>query len=123
MKRPARLNARGKAFWDHVTAVYELSEVESQLLVETCRTIDVVESLERSARDADSRSETLQVLRELRQQRLALGRLLGQLALPDEHGESMPTAAQRQASTAAMSRWHTHSGRPGHLREVDGGGA
>jgi hypothetical protein len=123
MKRPARLNARGKAFWDHVTAGFVLSEVECQLLVEACRTLDTVESLEGASRDAESNSERLQALREVRQQRLTLGRLLGQLALPDEHGESLPTATSRRASKAARARWYTHSGNPGGLREVREGGA
>ena len=121
MKRPARLNARGKAFWTHVTSVFELSEVELQLLVEAVRTIDVVESLERAARDAESPAAQLTVLREVRQQRLVLGRLLGQLALPDEDGEAMPTATSRRASKAAHARWYTHSGNPGRLRDVSDG--
>jgi hypothetical protein len=43
---------------------------------------------------------------ELRQGRLALARMLGQLALPAEEGAAGTTANSRRAQRAANVRWH-----------------
>src|SRR3954467_9035371 len=116
VKAPAGLSARGRGFWRATIAAYELSDVETQLLTECCRLLDECETL-RSAVEADGatvegsagQTRVHPALGELRQHRLALGRLLAQLSLPDEEGESLPTPVQARARRAAASRW----GHPG----------
>lgn len=103
---------RGDAFWRRTTAVYDLSDAELELLTEICRTLDALEALE-DALDADGivtpgSTGQLRVnpaLAELRQQRVVLGKLLGQLSLPDDEGSVLPTPAQARAKKAAESRW------------------
>jgi hypothetical protein len=76
-------------------AAFALSGAERQLLTEICRTLDIVEALaEREDRPS---------LAEVRQQRLALGRLLAQLEIPESHVTERPVA--RRARQAAEKRW------------------
>lgn len=114
-KAPPKLAARGRRFWRQVTADFDLSDAETGLLAECCRLLDEVEAL-RSAVEVDgvtvpgSKGQTRAhpALAELRQHRLALGRLLAQLALPDDEGESLPTPTQAGARKAAEAGWATH---------------
>jgi hypothetical protein len=99
---PTGLGKRGRAFHRTITAAYELSSGEVELLTEVCRTLDIVEDL---ATKSDSRS-----LAEVRAQRLALGRMLAQLAIPAEAIESPKTLRARKA---AESRWAGHQKRGG----------
>jgi len=50
-------------------------------------------------------------LGELRQHRLALGRLLAQMALPDVDDTTLKTPTQARASKAAQTRWTAHNAR------------
>ena len=47
---------------------------------------------------------------ELRQEEITLGRLLSQLALPDETGEALPSLTEARARRAAETRWRAHRG-------------
>ena len=102
---PDGLGERGAAFLAHVRATYELSDVEAELAVEVARTLDTVDELDVMARDAVTVDERLRVAREARQQRIALGRLLGQLSLPDVDGSTVPTPMQARGRRAAEARW------------------
>ncbi len=109
---PRDLAARGRAFWRQTVAVFELSEVELLLLRECCRLVDECEGLRKSLDDDGTtvKGSTGQVrvhpaLGELRQHRLALGKLLAQLALPDVDDGALKTPAQARASRAAQTRW------------------
>jgi len=115
---PKDLATRGRAFWRQTLAVFELSEVEMQLLRECCRLLDECESL----REAVDREGTTvagspgqvrvhPALSELRQHRLALGRLLAQMALPDVGDTTLKTPTQARASKAAQARWTAHKAR------------
>lgn len=109
---PSDLDARGRAFWRTTVATFELSDVELELLRECCRLLDECESLRTSV---DTEGTTVKgstgqprvhpALGELRQHRLALGKLLAQLALPDDVGEQLPSPVQARARRAAESRW------------------
>ncbi len=109
---PADLGARGRKFWRTTMAGFELSDVETELLVECARLLDECESL-RNAVDkegvtvAGSTGQTRvhPALGELRQHRLGLGKLLAQLALPDEDSEMLPTPSQARGRKAAQTRW------------------
>jgi hypothetical protein len=50
-------------------------------------------------------------LGELRQHRLALGRLLAQLDLPDPEDAALRTPAQVRATKAAQTCWRAHNAR------------
>ena len=111
-RAPSDLASRGRAFWRTTVGSFELSEVEFELLRECCRLLDECESLRTSV---DTEGTTVKgstgqprvhpALGELRQHRLALGKLLAQLALPDDLGEQLPTPVQARARRAAESRW------------------
>src|SRR4051812_17599608 len=100
-KTPSDLSARGRAFWRATVAAFELSDVELQLLTECCRLLDECEQLRRTVESdgttvegSAGQTRVHPALGELRQHRLALGRLFAQLSLPDEEGESLPTPVQ-----------------------------
>ncbi len=109
---PADLGARGRKFWRTTMAGFELSDVETELLVECARLLDECESL-RNAVDEEGvtvagstgQPRVHPALGELRQHRLALGRLLAQLALPDVADDKLPSPAQVRGRKAAQSRW------------------
>ncbi|MGY1730143.1 P27 family phage terminase small subunit [Geodermatophilus sp. SYSU D01045] len=115
MRRPSGLSARGRAFWDQAVASYELSESELSLLTEVCRLLDECEELRQAVtRDgttvAGSTGQTRvhPALGELRQHRLALGKLLAQLALPDEDDETLASPLQVRGRQGAAKRWAGH---------------
>jgi len=109
---PADLGVRGRKFWHSTVAAFELSDVEQELLNECCRLLDECESL-RAAVDADGTTVTGSAgqtrvhpaLGELRQHRLALGRLLAQMALPDADEERLLSPMQARGRKAARTRW------------------
>lgn len=105
-KTPAGLDARGRRFWRAIVDAYDPSDSELELLLETCRTLDLVERLEaavKSRPDPDPK-----IIAEIRAQRIALGRLLAQLAIPAGAVESLTTLRARKA---AQSRWAGHQKR------------
>lgn len=104
-RAPDGLKARGRRFWDHVKATYELSDAEWEVLPEACRTLDIVEDLDRRARRSEDTAERLTLYREARLQRQGLHRLLAALNLPDEEGESLPSPKTARARKAADARW------------------
>lgn len=97
---PTDLGARGRAFWEHVVAGWELGADHLVLLEEICRTLD---TLQRLAGQTDAAS-----LREARQQRAILSRMLAQLGLEHDDGETMPSPASERARKAAEARWQHH---------------
>lgn len=111
-KPPPGLQERGRRFWRAVVGTYELEPDEVEVLVEVCRTLDQVETLQ-AAVDRDGltvRGSVGQVrihpaVSELRSSRLALGKLLAQLELPDLDGEALSSPTQARARKAARSRW------------------
>ena len=112
---PADLATRGRRFWSATTKTYELTDSEMQLLLEVCRLMDECEGLRQAVADdgttvAGSTGQTRvhPAVGELRQHRLALGRLLAQLALPDEEEQKLPTPLQARGQQAAAKRWAGH---------------
>lgn len=117
-RAPKDLGPRGRSFWRRTLAGYDLSETELELLRECCRLLDECESL-RTSVDADGTTvagsagqvRVHPALGELRQHRLALGRLLAQLALPDVDETALKSPVQARASRAAQARWAAHNER------------
>lgn len=112
---PTGLRAAGRRFWKTVHERYSgLEPAESALLVECCKTLDVIADLEAAVRQHGAMvtgSQGQAVLNpavgEQRLQRQMLGRLLDQLGLPtDEGSEAQPDSpARRKARKAAEVRW------------------
>jgi hypothetical protein len=109
---PPDLDDRGRGFWRSTVRVFELSDVELELLRECCRLLDECESL-RASVDVDGttvagstgQTRVHPALGELRQHRLALGKLLAQLSLPDAAGDALPSPLQARGKRAADTRW------------------
>lgn len=98
---PGDLRRSGRALWRAVLAEFELDEHERQLLHETCRTSDLCDKLQ-AVLDADGpMSTSSQGVRvhpaavELRQQRIALARLLAALSLPSGEDQAAPRQGVR----------------------------
>ena len=115
---PHGLRARGGAFWSEAIVSYELSGSELELLVEACRLLDEVEALHDAigaggltVAGAAGQPRIHPAVAEVRQHRLALGRVLAQLQLPDDEGATMPTPQRARAQRAAAARWAGHEKR------------
>lgn len=109
--RPARLGPAGRALWGRLVSAYDFDARELAVVEAAARQADDVRALEDVlAADgpmtvgAQGQPRLSQVVGEVRQSRLALARLLGELALPD--GDERPmTAKQLQMQRTARVRW------------------
>lgn len=115
MSAPRGLKPRGRALYRSVErglpAGWELDEREREILVLAARQADDLAALEAAlkrdgmvVRGSARQPRLNPAVSELRQGRLALGRLLGQLDLPDAD-EQPQNEASRRARHAATSRW------------------
>jgi phage terminase small subunit len=121
LKLPKALRASGRTLWRAVIADvpsdWELDARDVAVLEAACRQADDVADLEAAVtRDgvmiegAAGQRRLNAALTELRQSRLALGRLLGQVDLPDEQRRPV-TEASRRAQRAAHVRWSAQAER------------
>lgn len=115
---PSDLGDGGRALWDAVIGTYTLAAHEAVMLASACRHADMVARLEDLLADglvtmgSAGQPRLSAAVTELRQSRLALSRLLSDLALPvDDVGEDgtaepikLPSPASRRASHAATIR-------------------
>lgn len=115
MRAPAGLGPRGRALWGLIQKGlpdgWELDERECSILALAARQADDLAALERSIKKhgvtvagSAGQPRLNAAVVEARQARQALGRLLGQLALPDEDSQPATEAAKR-ARHAAEVRW------------------
>lgn len=115
MKPPSSLRRRGKALWKSVQealpADWVLDEREAELLTLAAHQADDLDRLEAvikkvgvEALGSAGQPVVHPAVAEARQARLAIGRLLGQLSLPDEEEEPR-TEASKRAQKAANVRW------------------
>ncbi len=102
-KAPTGLGADARALWSSVIEEYDLEEHERALLVEACRTVDLLTKLDAEVRRDGPVLDSSQGLRahpaavEARQQRIALARLLAALRLPaGEEGDQQAGARRPQ---------------------------
>ena len=102
-KAPAGLKPAGVRLWKRVTADFELDEHELALLLEACRTVDVLNVLDAEVRLTGPLMDSPQGLKahpaavEARQQRITLARLLAALRLPaGEEGDEQQNARQQR---------------------------
>lgn len=110
-RQPAGLGPAGKGLWRSLVDVYLLDPREVAQLSAACRQADDVALLEAElANDgvivtgSKGQPRLSGVVAELRQGRLAVSRLLGDLALPDLDQKPM-TARSARAKKAADFRW------------------
>lgn len=99
---PAGLQHGGQRLWSATLSAFELAEHEQIILREACRTVDLLDQLQRSI-DEDgpvvrwgdgARANPAAV--EARQHRIALARLIASLGIPSDQGE--PAAGPRRGS-------------------------
>lgn len=109
---PERLGEAGRALWDSLTVEYEFGPHELAVLAVACRQADDVAGLEALlARDglvvpgSNGQPRLNAAVTEVRQGRLALSKLLDQLALPADDAPVGLTPASRKAQHAARTRW------------------
>lgn len=112
-KPPRGLQARGRAFWRHVAAGYELEAPHLAVLTELCRLLDRQDVLAAAvARDGEvvpgstGQPRLHPALAESRQTALAIARLVDALGL-DAEVEQPESATTRKARKAAETRWGT----------------
>lgn len=115
---PSDLGTAGRDLWAAVVSVYTLTAHERVMLASACRHADMIARLEDLLADglvtvgSTGQPRLSAAVTELRQSRLALSRLLTDLALPlDDVGEDgaaepvkLPSPASRRASHAATIR-------------------
>lgn len=108
---PSDLAAAGRAVWSAVVGTHELDPHEAALLHLAARQADDVALLEALIADglmvpgSTGQMKLTPAVSEARQGRLAVGRLLAQLALPAEEGEVPMTEASKRAKHASDVRW------------------
>lgn len=112
---PAALGKAGVALWQRLTADLDFAAWEVVVLEHACRLADAAELLEDhlAANGITTKGSTGQTrldpaLAELRQTRLSVARLLGQLDIPSDPATGKPvtrSAKSRRASRAAEARW------------------
>lgn len=114
-RTPAGLAGRGARYWRTVVGDYDLSDSERELLLEVCRTLDNLDALATAVasdgattRGAAGHVVVHPALTEARGQRALLHRLVAALGLPDDDGESVPTAHSQRGSAANAARWRGH---------------
>jgi hypothetical protein len=117
-----RFGPRGRAFHAAILAGFDLSGAELELLAEVCRSLDEIDALNAAVlRDgvtvegSTGQTRVHPALGEVRQHRLALARLLGLLALPDEQGVTVTAGVSARAKAAAQARWSRDPGRQSAL--------
>lgn len=108
-KAPTGLQKAGKRVWRAVLEEFDLDARELLVLEQAARQADAVEALEAEVevsglvtRGSAGQLRLSQTVTELRQARLAVSRLLSDLALPDTDEE---LAASRRGRRAAEARW------------------
>lgn len=121
---PSGLQATGRRLWSRVVGDlpdgFEFDARELATLELACRQADDVAALERAVKrsgrvvvGSKGQPRLAQAVAELRQGRLAVARLLGEVELPAEDGKALTASAQR-ARKAAHVRWAEHHARRAH---------
>lgn len=113
---PGDLQAAGRSLWRRIVATLKdwpggavaLDPWEVELVAEVCRAVDRCAELRRRMDGADQ-SAWLSLVREERQQRAILGRLVAASGLPtgivDEQAGTGLSPASRRGQRAARARW------------------
>lgn len=100
-KPPVALGKRGLAFWQKVHEDLVLEEHENNLLVEACRTIDLIDALRTAIAKSgpvDADGKVMPAVVEARLQSVTLARLVASLRLPDDFSASFLDRGQRRGA-------------------------
>jgi phage terminase small subunit len=87
-KPPSELRRSGKRLWSSVVEHFDLDEHERAMLLEACRSVDLLDQLDAAVRrdgpmvDSPQGQKAHPAAVEARQQKIALARLLAALRLP-----------------------------------------
>lgn len=111
-KPPKGLAVSGRKLWSSIVKRYDLEEHESTLLLQACRTVDMLDALQAELDTAGMIVASPQgekvnpAAPELRQQRIALARLLAALRVPigDDTSKSRDARPQRRAGVRGLYR-------------------
>jgi len=108
-RAPDGLQKPGKRMWSAILTEFDLDERELLVLEQACRQADNVAALEAEIAasglvtpGSKGQMRLSPTVTELRQARLAVSRLLTDLALPDQDDQSEPS---RRGRKAAEARW------------------
>jgi hypothetical protein len=113
---PQGLQEAGQALWDRLTAEYQFDAREALVVAAAARQADDVARLEQLIAGegvvtvgSAGQPRLSAAVTEVRQGRIALAKLLGELSIPvDEPAERTESAATRRARRAAEARWRGH---------------
>lgn len=98
MRIPTGLGTPGQKMWKAVTADFDLAEHEAAQLEEACRVRDTIHTLRKQVETDGTMIGSSQGMRlhpgivEIRQQQLAMARLLATLAVPGLEEDALPTS-------------------------------
>lgn len=111
-RMPSGFGSAGKSLWKRLVTEFEFGPHELAVLEVACRQADDVATLEKLIKDqgpivagSQGQPRLNAALTEVRQGRLALGRLLDSLRLPLEDEAKGMTPSSRKAQRAAEVRW------------------
>ena len=114
---PEVLKERGTALWKAVMGDLEGDVHDEALVLETCRTLDVIDALAAAVESegvtvTGSRGQVIvnPAVAEMRQQQTSFARLLGQLNLDAAEVGAMLSARQAAAKRAGQARWRAQAG-------------
>lgn len=124
LRKPTGLGPKGSKFWGQIADEYALEDTPEVALIleQACRTLDIVERLQRIVDEAPSlqvngsrgQPAPLPELTELRQYRAQLAALIKQLNLEDDEPEvidrDMPMTRSESGRAAAAARWGRQRG-------------
>ncbi len=110
---PKILGTRGRKQWRDLHAVYEFDSHETALVLEMCRMLDTIDGLQGAVTDlgimvtgSQGQPVVNGAVAELRQQQLALARLLTILNLDAVEGDvGLQREISAKAKRAAEARW------------------
>jgi hypothetical protein len=112
LKAPRSLGVRGSTLWLELQGEYEFDPHEDELLLETCRALDVIDALAASIEvdgvmliGSQGQSVLNGAVAELRQQQAAFARLASQLNLTDADLGTAISARSAASRAAAQKRW------------------
>jgi hypothetical protein len=99
MITPRGLKAGGRRLWSSVTTEFEVDESAAAVLAEACHTVDLLSGLRAKLAETPAVIDSAQGPRmhplvvEVRQQRLALAKLVASLGLPKDLGDDNPAGS------------------------------
>ena len=112
VKVPSDLQAAGRDLWSETLVEYELSSSEKAVLLQACRTLDMIGTMQRRVKrdgivTTGSMGQVVShpLVGELRQYRALFSQLIRALDLPDLELPVKPDIVPNQKRGAVLSSW------------------